>query len=58
MNDTIKELKNDNDIEKIDDSLIFDPYNPLNKEITKPEIQEILKNYGINTSIFNFELYS
>lgn len=40
-----------------EDTYIFDPYNPLNKEITKPEIQEILKNYGINTSIFNFELY-
>ncbi len=53
---------NDDDIriEKNSDGLetyIFDPYNPLNKEITKDEIQDLLKKYGINTPIFNFELY-
>jgi dsRNA-specific ribonuclease len=47
-------------IEKNTDGLetyIFDPYNPLNKEITKDELQYILKRYGINTPIYNFELY-
>ncbi len=47
-------------IEKNSDGLetyIFDPYNPLNKEITKDEIQEVLKKYGIDTPIYNFELY-
>jgi dsRNA-specific ribonuclease len=36
---------------------IFDPYNPLNKEIQKSDIETILKNYGINTPINNFHLY-
>ena len=47
-------------IEKNSDGLetyIFDPYNPLNKEITKDEIQQVLKKYGIDTLIYNFELY-
>jgi dsRNA-specific ribonuclease len=39
------------------DTYIFDPYNSLNKEITKEEIESILKAYGINTPIHNIELY-
>ena len=39
------------------DTYIFDPYNPLNKQITDKEIQHILTNYGINVPIHNFELY-
>jgi len=39
------------------DTYIFDPYNPLNKQITDKEIQQILTNYGINVPINNFELY-
>jgi dsRNA-specific ribonuclease len=47
-------------IEKAQDgteSYIFDPYNPLNKEITKEEVQRILRTYGITLPINNFELY-
>lgn len=36
---------------------IFDPYNPLNKEITKDEVESILRTYGIEFPINNFELY-
>lgn len=39
------------------DTYIFDPYNPLNQEITDFEIQNILKNYGINFKINNYQLY-
>jgi dsRNA-specific ribonuclease len=39
------------------DTYIFDPYNPLNKQITDKEIQQMLTNYGINVPIHNFELY-
>ena len=39
------------------ESYIFDPYNPLNKEITKEEVAHILRTYGINLPINNFELY-
>lgn len=39
------------------DTYIFDPYNPLNKEITENEVQQILHSYGINIKINNFTLY-
>lgn len=39
------------------DTYIFDPYNPLNKEITDNDIQQILNSYGITTKIHNFTLY-
>ena len=52
-----KEIQNDNDIYHKDDEMIFNPYNSLNKEISKRDIETILKKYGINTSIFNFKLY-
>jgi len=52
-----KEIQNDNDIYHKDDEMIFNPYNSLNKEISKKDIETILKKYGINTSIFNFKLY-
>jgi dsRNA-specific ribonuclease len=39
------------------DTLVFDPYNSLNKEITSNEITQILKNYGINVPVHNFQLY-
>lgn len=36
---------------------IFDPYNPLNKAITKENIEMFLKKYGIDAPIYNSELY-
>jgi dsRNA-specific ribonuclease len=39
------------------DTYIFDPYNPLNKQITDKEIEQILCNYGISVPIYNYELY-
>ena len=53
---------NDDDIKIERDSegneiLIFDPYNPLNKEIKDEEILKILRTYGINSKIYNYELY-
>ena len=39
-------------------SLLYDPYNPLNIQITPPEIEFLLQSYGIpKTSIYNFQLY-
>jgi len=37
--------------------LIFDPYNPLNKEISTDDIRNILKAYGVDSSTFNEKLY-
>jgi dsRNA-specific ribonuclease len=39
------------------ETLIYDPYNPLNRQITKSEIETILQSYGINVPIKHFELY-
>jgi len=39
------------------ETLIFDPYNPINQLITKEEIENILSTYGINTPINNYQLY-
>lgn len=53
---------NDDDIriEKTNgvETYIFDPYNPLNKNISKDEIQSLLKNYGIDIQINNLTLYT
>ena len=39
------------------ETMVYDPYNPLNRMITQPEIQTLLTNYGINVPIHHFELY-
>ncbi len=49
--------KLDEDVQKIGDKLIFNPYNPVNKEITVSEIQQLLKKYGVPGNVFNDKLY-
>jgi dsRNA-specific ribonuclease len=39
------------------DNYIYDPYNPLNQEITEADVQRILGKYGITAPIHNFHLY-
>ena len=51
--DDIRVEKNQYGIE----TLVFDPFNSLNKEIQVKDIQDILRNYGINVPIHNFQLY-
>jgi dsRNA-specific ribonuclease len=36
---------------------VFDPYNPLNKLINDVSILQILKSYGLDVEINNYELY-
>ena len=50
-------MQNDDDIIKTDEGLIFNPYNPLNTEITLNDVQSILTRYGIPGCINNFDLY-
>lgn len=55
-------ILNDDDIriekgENGQDIYVFDPYNPLNKEITKLDVEGILAKYGITLPITNFHLY-
>ena len=49
--------KNDNDLIIEDEEIIFNPYNPINNEITVNDVQTILKNYGVNYNIDNIILY-
>ena len=49
----VRVVKNDQGIEM----LVFDPYNPVNELITPEQVQMILKTYGIDAPIHNFELY-
>jgi len=47
----------DDDIIKSEEGLIFNPYNPLNVEITLNDVQSILTKYSIPAKIYNLELY-
>ena len=49
--------KFEEDVIKIDDELIFNPYNYQNTEITLNEIQSILTKYGVNYKINNINLF-
>jgi len=55
--DDLKSILQDGDVTKCGDSLIFNPFNSENKEITLSDVQSILKRYGINTPVHNLELY-
>lgn len=54
---TEKQLLHDDDIIKGEDGLIFNPYNPLNVEITLSDVQSILTRYGLPAKVENFHLY-
>jgi dsRNA-specific ribonuclease len=51
------DTKLDDDIIKTEDGLIFNPYNPLNSEITLSDVQSILTRYGLPNKVHNMELY-
>ena len=63
MNETVSKgsLKKDDDITIESkggvDTYIFDPFNPINKEIQPHDVETILKKYGIQLNIHNFTLY-
>ena len=52
-----KNILNDDDIIKSEEGLVFNPYNPLNVEITLNDVQSILTNYGLPPIIHNLALY-
>jgi dsRNA-specific ribonuclease len=51
------DTKLDDDIIRTEDGLIFNPYNPLNTEITLSDVQSILTRYGLPTKVNNIEFY-
>jgi dsRNA-specific ribonuclease len=52
-----KTLLQDGDVFQDNETLVFDPYNKNNKEITKEQVQKILSDYGIKDKIHNLNLY-
>jgi len=41
----------------IDENLVFNPFNPLNKEISLSDVQTILTRYGVPGTVTNLALY-
>ena len=54
---TMKNLLKDDDIIRDEDGFTFNPYNPLNMEITLNDVQSILTKYGVPARINNINLY-
>jgi ribonuclease-3 len=50
-------LQDDDIIHTQEDGLIFNPYNPLNVEITLSDVQSILTKYGVPPIVNNENLY-
>ena len=57
MTESTAKIHNDGDVQKEEGELIFDPFNPQNREITKKEVQTILETYGVPGKVHNFNLY-
>jgi dsRNA-specific ribonuclease len=55
--DDLKTLLQDGDVTKSGDTLIFNPFNNVNNEITLNDVQSILNRYGITAPVHNIELY-
>ena len=56
--DTLKSITQDGDVSKDgEDGLVFNPFNPENREITLNEVQSILERYGITAKVNNLQLY-
>jgi hypothetical protein len=53
----LKNLLKDDDIIRDENGLVFNPYNPLNVEITLNDVQSILTKYGVPGLINNVNLY-
>ena len=52
-----KTLLQDGDVFQENETLVFDPYNRNNREITKEQVHKILSDYGIKDKIHNLNLY-
>ncbi len=50
-------MQNDGDIKKEDSELIFDPYNTKNTEVSLKFLSNILKKYGVPSTVNNINLY-
>ena len=57
MVDVAKAIQQDGDVRSHDDGLVFDPFNPLNRQINARQVQNILSSYGLPSRLHNLELY-
>lgn len=55
--DTLKQINADDDVTKTDGSLIFNPFNPNNRDISMEEVHGILNSYGVPGMVYNIDLY-
>jgi dsRNA-specific ribonuclease len=55
--DDKKMIKKDGDISLEDEVMVFDPFNPSNREITQTEVENILKDYGLPGKTNNLSLF-
>jgi dsRNA-specific ribonuclease len=53
----MEDIRDEDDIIRTVDGLIFNPYNPQNAEITLDSVQSILTRYNIPPTVNNLELY-
>jgi len=51
------EIDIQDDLSNSSDDELYNPYNPLNIEITLNDIQSILRSYGLPTTVHNLEYY-
>ena len=47
MTEATAKIHNDGDVQKEEGELVFDPFNPQNREVTLKEVQNILETYGV-----------
>ncbi len=57
IKENTKLIQADGDINQEDSELIFDPYNPLNKEVNENFVSSILQKYGVPDKVHNVNLY-
>ena len=57
MTTSKNDIISEHELKHTEDGLIFDPFNPNNKEITLNDVQCILKTYGLPPKVNNLKLY-
>ena len=53
----MRSIFQDGDVIKNGDHLLFNPFNPVNREITLHDVQTLLQRYGLQPVVYNLELY-
>lgn len=54
---TLSENKSELDLQTMDNEIIFNPFNNINREITQNEIISLLNKYNIYVTPFNIKIY-